>query len=51
MKKLWKDFKPLILIFVIFFGGIYAAIRFDQAMGWEKARAEENARKYIIYKG
>jgi len=43
MKKLWKDFKPLILIFVFLFSGIYSAIRFDQAMGWEKARAEKNA--------
>jgi hypothetical protein len=43
MKKLWNDFKPLILILTIFFGSVYIAIRFDQAMGWEKARAEKNA--------
>jgi hypothetical protein len=43
MKKFWNDFKPLILIFIIFFGAVYSAIRLDQAMGWEKARAERNA--------
>lgn len=42
--KFWSDFKPLILIFLIFFGCVYIAIRFDQAMGWEKARTEKNMR-------
>lgn len=46
--KFWNDFKPLILIFVIFFGGVYAAIRFDQAMGWEKARTEKNTHRISI---
>jgi hypothetical protein len=42
MLKFWKDFKLLILIFLIFFGSVYIAMRFDQAMGWEKQRTEKN---------
>ena len=41
MLKLWKDFKPLILIFLFFFGSVYSFIRLDQAMGWEKQRIEK----------
>jgi hypothetical protein len=48
MKKFWKDFKPLILIFVIFFGGVYAAIRLDQLIGWEKARTERNLQRISV---
>lgn len=42
--KFYKDFRLLILIFIIFFGLAYIATRFDQAMGWEKARVEKNLR-------
>lgn len=40
--KLWTDFKPLILVFLVFFGLAYSAIRLDQYMGWEKQRTERN---------
>ena len=48
MKKFYNDFKPLILIFVFFFGIAYSAMRFDQAMGWEKARTEKNLTRISI---
>lgn len=41
MVKFWKDFKPLILIFLFFFGLAYSLILLDQAMGWEKERIEK----------
>lgn len=46
MRRFYKDFKPLIFIFCIFFGVVYIAIRFDQAMGWEKQRTEKNLHRY-----
>jgi hypothetical protein len=45
MKKFYQDFKVLILIFCVFFGVVYSAIRIDQALGWEKARNERNCRR------
>lgn len=48
MKKFYKDFKVLIFIFLIFFGLVYIATIFDQAMGWEKARTEKNMRRIAV---
>jgi hypothetical protein len=45
MTKLWKDFKPLILIFLFFFGSMYSLILLDQAMGWEEARNKRNCHR------
>lgn len=39
MTKIWNDFKVLVIVFAIFFGVAYLAIKFDQWMGWEHARA------------
>jgi hypothetical protein len=48
MLKVWKDFKPLILIFLFFFGLAYSLILLDQAMGWEKQRTEKKLiRMYV----
>lgn len=48
LHKLWTDFKPLILVFLVFFGLAYSAIRLDQAMGWEKQRTEKTIRRITI---